>query len=361
MQNHQLDTSIGPLEGISHALQLLHPIQNNQRPFRHELLVHIFHIQIQFLDLSQNVLPPAQFANEHAQLIPHLRRIDVLVGIGTALERRYVKPALVREGRCTNIGRCLIRCAVERLVQESTEGGYPLQVIFACHILTIAMQCQRGNDGAEVGISGAFADAVDGSLDETDAGLDGSEGIGHGESAVVMAVDAKGGGWEVGERCFCDLFDFPWHDPPIGITHDQNLRPPLHSRLTTLQRIPLIKFIPIEEMFQIDHNLPSPLDQIPHAIPYHLQVLLRIGPQNVGHLPQMRLGHDAHGGRTALDQHSNLRIVLGVDVLATRAAERYQLAPRHLVQFQLRPSKKFFVLGIGSRPSRLDVIDVEFR
>ena len=56
------------------------------------------------------------------------------------------------------------------------------------------LQFDVGDDGGQVGVAAALADAVDGALDVVAAFLDGSEGVGDGEAGVVVDVDAEGRG-----------------------------------------------------------------------------------------------------------------------------------------------------------------------
>mmetsp|Transcript_48076 Transcript_48076/g.102267 ORF Transcript_48076/g.102267 Transcript_48076/m.102267 type:complete len:411 (-) Transcript_48076:397-1629(-) len=359
MQNHQLHAGISPLERVPHALQLLHPIQDDKRPLSHELVVPTVHVQIQLLDLAQNVLPAAQLADENPQLVPHRGWVDVLVRIRAALQRGNVQSALVGEGRRANVGRRPVGGAVQGLVQEAGQGGYVFEVVFAGHSFAVAVQGEGRNDGAEVGIPSSFADAVDCALDETHARLDGSEAVGHGKSAIIVAMNAKGGGFEVRERFLSDLFNLPGHGAAISVAHDKHLRPSLHRRLTALHRVPRIELVPVEEVLQIHHDRPPLPLQILHRILDHLQILLGVRAEYVRDLPEVRLGHDAHARGVALHQLGDLGIVGGPHALASGAPERHQLGAGDGVQFGPGAGKELLVLGIGAGPPGLYIIHVK--
>ncbi len=59
-----------------------------------------------------------------------------------------------------------------------------------------------GDDLAEGGIAGAFAEAVDGDMDAVDAGLGGGEAVGGTEAVVVVAMEVEADGGEGGDHPF---------------------------------------------------------------------------------------------------------------------------------------------------------------
>ena len=61
----------------------------------------------------------------------------------------------------------------------------------------VAADHEGGGDLFESGVAGAFADAVDGALDLTRAGLDTGDGVGDGHAEIVVAVRGED------DRCRC--------------------------------------------------------------------------------------------------------------------------------------------------------------
>ena len=136
----------------------------------------------------------------------------------------------------------------------------------------------------QVGIAAAFAETVDGSLNVHRAGIDGGQGIGHGQVAVVMGVDAHGHaeGGKCGERRPGDLGDFLGHSAAVGVAkHDQPCAG-LGGRVDCFQRIIGIGLVAVEKMFGIEKHLAPGGFQIGDAVGDHAQVLVERCADDLG-------------------------------------------------------------------------------
>ena len=58
------------------------------------------------------------------------------------------------------------------------------------HFVALLLEGQIGDDGDQIGVAAALAEAVDRALHLHGPGVDGGQRIGHGQLAVVVAMDA---------------------------------------------------------------------------------------------------------------------------------------------------------------------------
>mmetsp|Transcript_48271 Transcript_48271/g.58233 ORF Transcript_48271/g.58233 Transcript_48271/m.58233 type:complete len:207 (-) Transcript_48271:1327-1947(-) len=125
VQYHEMHTGIGTLKRISNTLEKFHPFQNGIGTLAHNLtlLVSVPKQNTGLADLIQYILPSTQFRYQNPLLIPHRRRIDVLIRIGGPFHRRHVQTTLVREGTRSHEWRRSDRTPVHRLVHKPAERG----------------------------------------------------------------------------------------------------------------------------------------------------------------------------------------------------------------------------------------------
>mmetsp|Transcript_30914 Transcript_30914/g.64258 ORF Transcript_30914/g.64258 Transcript_30914/m.64258 type:complete len:238 (-) Transcript_30914:334-1047(-) len=227
----------------------------------------------------------------------------------------------MRKCRSSDVRSAPIWRSVQRLVQKARKTRDFGKMFIAIHF-GVNVKSQRWHDGTQIGISRPLSNPVDGSLNQADTRLGSRQTIRHSQSAIIMSMHTQGHfATKLLHGTAGNLFHLPGHTPSIRIAHDQHLRPGIHRRPTTIQGIPRIELMPIEEMLQIHHDLPPQRRQIRNRIPNHLQILLGIRANDVGDLPQMRLGHDAHRRGLALDQFCDLGVVVGFGVLSSGGSE----------------------------------------
>ena len=97
------------------------------------------------------------------------------------------KPPLCAKRARSHIRGRRIGRAIQQLVNKTTHGGHILQLILT-RKLRLHMNGQGWNDAAQVGISRALSNAVNGSLDHSSSRLATCHGVGHGQSAIVMCM-----------------------------------------------------------------------------------------------------------------------------------------------------------------------------
>mmetsp|Transcript_4558 Transcript_4558/g.12744 ORF Transcript_4558/g.12744 Transcript_4558/m.12744 type:complete len:391 (+) Transcript_4558:469-1641(+) len=253
VKDHELHGRLGPLEGVPLTLQLLDAVQYGRGP---RADVGVVHGDAQALNLSHNVLPAAELGDEDAFFVPHGGRVDVLIAEGTPFHRRDVKSSLVSERRRPHEGRGAVGGSIESLVDETAEGRNVAEVGVARHA-GLDVERQRGYDGAQIGVAGAFPDSVDGSLDHTRPGLGRHHRIGHGHPAVVVRVHTHRHVRELLSDLGGHLLHLPRHRSTVGIAQDQRLGARLGGGPAAFQRVGRVVLVSVVEVLQIDkHPLP---------------------------------------------------------------------------------------------------------
>ena len=102
-----------------------------------------------------------------------------------------VHAGLVREGMAANVGLRGVGRTVEHLVDETCRVGQAREALCTEYAVT-HLQLQVGDDRDQVGVAGALANAVDGSLHVRGAGFDCHKRVGHRTAGVVVRVDSQG-------------------------------------------------------------------------------------------------------------------------------------------------------------------------
>ena len=162
------------------------------------------------------------------------------------------------EGTLAHIGRLLVGRAVQELVEGARDVGEALQALGIDAGLEalgeMRLQHQGGDDGDEVGIAAALADAVERALDVAHAGIDGCQRIGDRMLGVVMSVDAEVATRHVGRDVADDGAHFGRQRAAIGVAQHHPAGASLVSLLGAGQRIGGIGLEAVEEMFAVDQD-----------------------------------------------------------------------------------------------------------
>ena len=119
----------------------------------------------------------------------------MLVGARVLGEGGGVNAGLGGEGRGADIGRVPVRRAVEQFVEGARDvGDLPQRLRRDAGLETLGefgLQSQRRDEGHEIGVAAALAEAVQRALHLPRAGADGGERIGDRVAGVVVGVDAE--------------------------------------------------------------------------------------------------------------------------------------------------------------------------
>ena len=145
--------------------------------------------QAMLLQLVQHVAAARKIAQQHALPVADHFRLDVLVGGRILQHRAHVHAAFVREGAVADERLIVAHRQIGQLGDEARDGGQGLQLLAADGGVA-QLQLQIGDDGHDVGVAAALAVAVHAALHVGAAGFHRGDGIGHGDVAIVMRVDA---------------------------------------------------------------------------------------------------------------------------------------------------------------------------
>src|SRR6185436_5946170 len=115
---------------------------------------------------------------------------------------------------------------------------------------------ERGDDTDQVAITRAFSVTVDGALDVSGAGIDGGDGIGDAEAAIVMGVDADAGA-QLAARHLGDACDLAGQTTAVGIAEDQNISAGLLGRFPSGDGVFGLVLVAVEGVFRIVNDGPS--------------------------------------------------------------------------------------------------------
>ena len=154
----------------------------------------------------------------------------------------------------------MIRRTVEQLVEPVRERRQLLQAVGIDRgfepVGIMGLERQGGDEGDEIGIAAALADAVQRALNLADAGLYSRQRIGDRLAGVVMGVDAEPvSGHAAGNDRLHDRADLVGLRAAIRVAEHHPARAGLMSRAGAGERIGGIGLVAVEEMLAIDHGL----------------------------------------------------------------------------------------------------------
>ena len=141
--------------------------------------------------------------------------------------------------------------------------------------------------------------------------------------------------------------------PPL-VSHRTSVRAPgLAGRPKVVERVAAVGLVAVEEVLGVVDRLAPAVGDEADRVRDHVEVLLRRGAEDLGHVEQPRLAEDRHDRRLGRDQLAQVGVLRGRVGAMSRRAERRELGrlPAH------RPGRgeELDVLGVGARPAALDV------
>jgi len=181
------------------------------------------------------------------------------------------------------------------------------------------------------------------------------QGVGHGQAAVVVRVNAEAYAAEPAAHLGEDGPDVEGQGAAVGVAQHDHVRPGLGGRGDGGQRVVAVAAEAVEEMLGVIDDFAAVLPQEAHGVADHGQVFFQAGFDHPGDVQVPALAEDGGGRGSAAEEGLQVMILLGTPAGLARAAESRQagvferVAPRQLEELQ--------VLGIGPRPSAFDVMN----
>ena len=312
-------------------------------------------LEAQLGGLDQDVGPAGHVAHEHAAVVAHRLRRDVLVAAGHPFDGVHVDATLVREGRLSDPWLARVVAHVGDAVHELRQllelgqrlGRHPAQAHLELH---------DGDHAGEVAVARALTVAVDHALDVGRAGLEGGDAVGHAQPAVVVGVDADGRAeLALGEGG--DPGDLRRQASAVGVAQADDIGPGLLGGLPGGQRVVGLVLEAVEAVLGVvHHGLPVVLEEA-DRVADHAEVLVGLGAEHLGDMEQPRLAHDGDHRGLGIEQHADLLIVLDRHALAAGEAEAGDAGVLPLAACGLL--EELEVLRIGAWPAALDGVDPE--
>ena len=211
---------------------------------------------------------------------------------------------------------------------------------------------QYGNEGAQIRIAAALANAAHGALNHHGPGLHRGQGAGHGQPAVVVAVDADGQPGP-GQHLADDLLHLIGQGAAVGVAQRQAGGAALPRCLEGSQGVGRIGLVAVEKMLRVKPHPQSAVCEGGNAVANDAQVFLRRAAKHIPHMEQRAFAEQADCVRTAAAQGLQPGIVLCDGAGANGGPKGSQAGMTEQPLFP-HHGKESGVLGIGSRIAALD-------
>ena len=236
------------------------------------------------------------------------------------------------------------------------DPGCVLEQPFGQHA-QVQLELEVGDHRDQVGVAGALAVPVDGSLHVARPGVDGRERVGDRAAGVVVTVDPDACAGRLDH-----VVDHVGHPrgqhAAVGVTQGDHLGARVVRRAQHLQRVVAIVAVAVEEVLGVEEDGLPLCPEVGDRVADHREILFQRGPQGELDVPVVGLRHQRHDRGTAVAQGGDLRIVGRAQPGTAGGPEGRQLG---VPQVELGDSatEELGVLRVGARPATFDVADPE--
>ena len=182
--DQQFEGAFGGFEFVAFVLHLLDALE--------EFAAGVFFEAVGeavLLELVDDVAAAGEVADQDALAVADEFRLDVLVGGGVLEDGADVHAALVGEGALADEGLVVAQRKVGQFGDEAADAGEAGEFLGADGGV-VELEFEVGDDAGQVGVAAALAVAVHAALYVGGAGFDRGQGVGDGEIAIVVDVDA---------------------------------------------------------------------------------------------------------------------------------------------------------------------------
>ena len=350
LANQQLEGAFGGFQFVALMLQILDALQQLTARFG----IQTFG-QAMLLQFVQHIAAAGQIAQQNALPVADHFRLDVLVGGGILQYRADMHAALVGERAVADVGLIVAHRQIRQLGDVARHRGQRLQILAADGGVA-ELQLQIRDDGHQVGVAAALAIAVDAALHVRASGFHRGDGIGHGDIAIVVRMDA--------EHAVEALANFRnhFHDPmrqiaAVGVAQAQHVGAGFLRGFQRTQREIWVGVVAVEEVLGVVHHFAAVVFQVLYGFPDQQQILLFVDAQRAMdvQIPALAENRDRRGFR--FEQRAHVGVLIHRVLGEARGAERGQ--PGVLQLHILGALEELLVLGIGVGPPALNVIDTQ--
>ena len=344
---------VGAFERIALGLLVLDLVEQPA-----EARVALVELDADTVELGEHIRLAGLIGNQHAAPIADAFGHHMLISAWVLQDGGSVDAGLGGEGGSAHEGRVPIRRAVQDFVERPRDMRELAQPLFVDADVETAgeggLQLQGADQGHEIGVAAALAEAVQRALDLARAGFDRRERIRDRAAAIVMGVNAEA----IAGNDLRGLGD----DAPHLVGQGAAVRVAQHDpacagvmrRLGTSESVLGVLLVAVEVMLAIDDRLAPLRDDHADALRDGGEIILERGLERHPHLVVGSLGdeHDGVGG--TVEERGEARII----------RRRTARAPRHAEGGKTRRSCAFFleelrVLRIGAGIAAFDIGDAE--
>ncbi len=308
----------------------------------------------ELLRLEGDVALPGEVGDDDPLVVSHPFRLDVLVGLRVLGDGAHMDAPLVGEGAPADEGAKRDRPDVRDFAHVVREVR---QLPQRCHrdARPVHLELEVRDDGGQIGVPAPLAVAVDRSLDHRHARLNGRDGVGHGETAVVVGVDAEAFGGDDLRHLLHGRRQIVGERSAVRVAQDDPVRPGGKGRLQGREGVGGVSPVPVEEMLRVEDHLLAPSLQKGDRVADDCEVFLEGDPEDLGDVEVPALPEDGDGGCFRLEEGLEVPAVFGAEPRFAGAPEGGQ--PGVTEGDFLRHLEEAGVLGVGARPSPLDVVE----
>ncbi len=353
-QRQQLETRLRAVIGIAVILARLDLVEDLAEP------------RVALLDLdpglgqaAAQVRLPGLVRHRHEAGIAHQPRIDVLVGGRVFEDRAGVQPGLVGEGAGTDVGRAAQRHAVEDIVKLARDLGKRDRLRLGhADIISRAvgfLEQQRRDQGDQVGVAAALAEAIERALHLARAGIDRGEAARHRIAGIVMAMDRQpvAGDARFDHRAG-DIVDLARQRAAVGVAQHHPARAGVVGGERRVERIGRIRLVAVEEMLGVKQRFLALCDDVFDRGADIFEVFVKSDAQRRGDVEIVGLADEADGGGMGV-HHLRQHVVVG-----RRAPDPLGHAESGEGGAGLGAGlEKVAVGGVRAGPATLDVVDAQ--
>ena len=295
--------------------------------------------------------------HQHALGVPHQGGVNVLVQGGVLHDGAHMHAPLVGEGGVPHKGLPPEGGQVGHFRNEGGGGFEARQGGVTEAGKALHLQLKVGNDGAQVGVSAAFPDAVHGALHLDGPAVHGGQAVGDGQLAVIVGVDAQGGMRKAFPDRPDDGTDFLRHGASVGIAQDQAVRAVLMGGAEHGQGVFRVPLEAVKKVFRVKKSFFQILFKEGDGVADDFQIAFPGDAQRHFHMAGAGFPEDGGHPRAAGNQGVQRGVRLRRTGRMVRAAEGGQLRIPEL--HVLHGLEKFRLHRVGAGPAALNVVHAQ--